>query len=197
MLYGGRQFLSEMITVVLIVGKEEESFKPTIFIHSLYFPDFVLPLKTGELFAKSVIGKHLPMDLRFKSICAGTTGKWKGILTGATLMARWGTRTARALKNMKKLPSQEIRILNVLRDRPGQWINGQYFLREMMLSQYHRAIYNLQRKPQFYGYVGTIEASPFVDEHGFKSYRLILPPPEFPSHGPGGRGGEQGTLIEL
>ena len=68
--------------------------------------------------------------------------------------------------------TQEERLLQVLKNTEG-WVNGQYFLREMMLSQYHRAIHNLQRNKERYGYSGTIEPSPFKDEFGFKSYRLI------------------------
>lgn len=71
--------------------------------------------------------------------------------------------------------TQEERILAKLQDAKGAWVNGQYFLREMYLSQYHRAIYNLQKNKKRYGYVGEIESSPFTDEHKFKSYRLVAP----------------------
>jgi hypothetical protein len=70
---------------------------------------------------------------------------------------------------MKK-ESQENRVLKILIDADGGWVPGQYFLRTIMLSQYHRAIFNLQKRGN------KIEASKFVDEHGFKSYRLILEP---------------------
>ena len=69
--------------------------------------------------------------------------------------------------------SQEERVLEVLKKADGQWVSGQYFLRTMWLSQYHRAIWNLQKRRDRYNYVGRIESSDFVDEHGFKSYRLI------------------------
>ena len=36
-----------------------------------------------------------------------------------------------------KKTSQCERILNVLKDSQGQWVNGQTFGREMMISQYH------------------------------------------------------------
>ncbi len=67
--------------------------------------------------------------------------------------------------------TQEQRILKVLQE--NEWVNGQFFLREMMLSQYHRAIFNLQRHKERYGYQGIIEPSPFKDEFGFKSYRIL------------------------
>ena len=70
--------------------------------------------------------------------------------------------------------TQEQRILKVLQERKNQWVNGQWFLREMMLSQYHRAIHNLQHNKERFGYVGTIEASDFKDEHNFKFYRLAV-----------------------
>jgi hypothetical protein len=72
-------------------------------------------------------------------------------------------------------PSQERRVLQVLQEAQGQWINGQYFLRVMMLSQYHRAIWNLQHRRERYGYDGEIQTSDFTDEHGFRSYRLHAP----------------------
>lgn len=72
--------------------------------------------------------------------------------------------------------SQEERILEELKKANGDWVNGQYFLRTMFLSQYHRAIWNLQNRKARYGYEGTIEASSFTDDYGFKSYRLIIEP---------------------
>lgn len=68
--------------------------------------------------------------------------------------------------------TQEERVLESLQRANGEWISGTYFLREMMLSQYHRAIFNLQNKREVYNYGGKIEASDFKDEFGFKSYRL-------------------------
>lgn len=70
--------------------------------------------------------------------------------------------------------SQELRILEVLQKQQGQWVNGQYFGRTMMITQYHRAIYNLQNKRDRYKYDGVIEASPFQDDYGFKFYRLTV-----------------------
>lgn len=68
--------------------------------------------------------------------------------------------------------SQEKRILEVLQKYQGNWVNGQVFGRTMMISQYHRAIHNLQKRKSFYEYSGDIEASDFTDSFGFKMYRL-------------------------
>jgi hypothetical protein len=76
---------------------------------------------------------------------------------------------------MRNNTTQEFRVLEVLQKANGEWVNGNYFRLTMMLSQYHRAIHNLQNKRDKYSYVGNIEASPFTDEHGFKSYRLVAP----------------------
>lgn len=67
----------------------------------------------------------------------------------------------------KEKLTQEEKILKVLQDANGGWVNGQYFLREMFLSQYHARIWGLQKK----GY--KIEASEEKDIYGFKSYRLL------------------------
>ena len=67
--------------------------------------------------------------------------------------------------------TQEKRVLDTLIDANGEWVPGRYFLREMMLSQYHARIHDLQRKGV------PIEASDFKDEYGFKSYRLTGWPP--------------------
>lgn len=71
--------------------------------------------------------------------------------------------------------TQEGRVLEVLRQAKGGWVNKQYFIREMMLTQAGRAIYNLENKPiwkkEYEGY--QIEHSDFRDEFGFKSYRLV------------------------
>ncbi len=72
--------------------------------------------------------------------------------------------------------TQEERVLEVLKAANGGWVNGQQFLRVLYLSQYHRAIWNLQNHKARYGYEGVIEASPFKDEFNFKSYRLICQP---------------------
>lgn len=69
-------------------------------------------------------------------------------------------------KEIKK-PTQEQRILKVLEDRIGQWVAGEYFLRTMMISQFHARIFSLQQK----GY--KIVSSDFVSDYGFKSYKLI------------------------
>jgi biotin operon repressor len=49
----------------------------------------------------------------------------------------------------------------------GGWVNGREFIQQMMISQAHARIKELQAK----GY--EIEASDFTDEYKFKSYRLV------------------------
>ncbi len=49
----------------------------------------------------------------------------------------------------------------------GDWVNKQYFVREMYLTQAGRAIHNLENRFHW-----NIEHSTFTDEHGFKSYRV-------------------------
>jgi len=68
-------------------------------------------------------------------------------------------------------PTQEKKVLKTLLDAQGGWVSGQYFLREMLLSQYHRAIWNLEKRDGV-----EIEHSQFTDEHGFKSYRIVQKP---------------------
>lgn len=67
--------------------------------------------------------------------------------------------------------SQEGRLLQVLLDAEGAWINKQYFIRTMMFTQAGRAIHNLEKEHHW-----PIEHSDFTDEYGFKSYRLIAEP---------------------
>ena len=70
-------------------------------------------------------------------------------------------------KNIPNL-TQEQRVLKVLEDANGQWVSGQHFLRNMYLSQYHRAIHNLEHRDKI-----NIEHSE-KGEYGFVSYRLPL-----------------------
>lgn len=70
-------------------------------------------------------------------------------------------------RNYIEKPTQEQRILDMLEKNLGQWVSGEYFLHTMYLSQYHARIWGLQKK----GY--RIEASDFVSDHGFKSYKLL------------------------
>ena len=75
---------------------------------------------------------------------------------------------------MNERPTQEKKVLEVLIARAPEWVNGNaVFLREMGLTQYHRAIWNLQHHKERYAYKGTIEASTFTDDYGFKSYRIV------------------------
>ena len=73
---------------------------------------------------------------------------------------------------IKSNTNQERKVLDVLMAADGGWVNGRYFKDEMYLSQYHRAIWNLQNKRERYEYEGDIVPSDFTDEHGFKSYRI-------------------------
>jgi len=66
--------------------------------------------------------------------------------------------------------TQKEKILTALQEANGAWVNGQHFLRNLFLSQYHARIWELQQK----GYI--IEASSFKDEFGFVSYRLMGEP---------------------
>lgn len=70
-------------------------------------------------------------------------------------------------RNYIEKPTQEQRILEVLEKNIGKWVSGEYFLHQMYLSQYHARIWGLQKKGH------RIEASDFVSEHGFKSYKLL------------------------
>ena len=58
----------------------------------------------------------------------------------------------------------------------GSWVNGQYFLRTLYLSQYHRAIGNLENRDDWKARLKElglrIKHSPFKDDHGFLSYKV-------------------------
>lgn len=64
-------------------------------------------------------------------------------------------------------PTQEKRILEVLKNCQGEWVCGQKFCREMMITQFHARIWSLQKKGV------KIVVSPFSDKFGFKSYMLV------------------------
>jgi hypothetical protein len=76
--------------------------------------------------------------------------------------------------------TQESRVLKVLEEArdgkrigdwiiEGGWVNKQYFIRELYLTQAGRAIWNLENR------MGVeIEHSDFKDIYGFKSYRLPI-----------------------
>jgi hypothetical protein len=74
---------------------------------------------------------------------------------------------------MKKTQCE--RVLEVLQKAEGGWVSGRYFLQDMMLSQAHARIWELQRSGH------KIEASDFTDQWNFKSYRLVPPSTLFPS----------------
>jgi hypothetical protein len=64
--------------------------------------------------------------------------------------------------------TQERRVLDRLLEANGGWIKKQVFVREMFLTKAGRAIHTLENR---YGW--HIEHSPFTDEFGFKSYRIV------------------------
>lgn len=64
--------------------------------------------------------------------------------------------------------TQERRVYDRLIAANGEWINKQVFVREMFLTQAGRAIWTLQNRFHI-----PVESSPFTDEHGFKSYRIV------------------------
>jgi hypothetical protein len=68
---------------------------------------------------------------------------------------------------LEKKPTQCSRILKVLEDADGQWVNGRYFNNTMMISQYHSRIKELEMGGH------DIKHSEDKDEFGFKSYRLL------------------------
>jgi hypothetical protein len=72
-----------------------------------------------------------------------------------------------AKTTLEKRPTQCERVLKVLEEAKGDWINGRYFLHEMYLSQYHARIFELQKAGH------QIVASEEKDEFGFCSYRLV------------------------
>lgn len=65
--------------------------------------------------------------------------------------------------------TQEWKVLRLLLDADGQWVNKQRFIRDLYLTQAGRAIWNLENR-----YHWPIEHSTFTDEHGFKSYRIVV-----------------------
>lgn len=75
----------------------------------------------------------------------------------------------------KQNETQEGKVLEVLKKNEGQWVNKQYFVRDLYLTQAGRAIFNLENKLKWkIRYLGyKIEHSPFTDDYGFKSYRII------------------------
>jgi len=72
-----------------------------------------------------------------------------------------------------KNPTQCEKILAVLEEHRGMWVNGQHFVRALFLTQAHARIWELRHLRSKYSYEGTIESSTFKDAHGFVSYRLI------------------------
>lgn len=65
--------------------------------------------------------------------------------------------------------TQPHKVLKALLDAQGEWVNGQVFLRELYLSQYHARIKDLEDK---FGWKDVLEHSKFTDQWGYKSYRI-------------------------
>ena len=66
----------------------------------------------------------------------------------------------------KTRPTQEQRILQVLKNADGNWVDGMFFLRlAPPITQYHARIWGLQRKGH------TIEGR-FISGKNWKEYRL-------------------------
>jgi hypothetical protein len=70
-----------------------------------------------------------------------------------------------------KEDTQEAKVLNVLQNAQGDWINKQFFVRDLFLTQAGRAIWNLENRFHW-----KIEHSDFKDDFGFKSYRILSEP---------------------
>lgn len=68
---------------------------------------------------------------------------------------------------LKPKPTQCAKVLEALENANGEYVSGRYFIQNMMLSQFHTRIFELQEKGH------NIEASSFKDSYGFKSYKLI------------------------
>lgn len=63
--------------------------------------------------------------------------------------------------------TQAAKMLKVLLDAKGNWVNKQVFIRQMYLTQ---AGYVIHRLENHFGW--DIEHSDFTDEFDFKSYRI-------------------------
>jgi hypothetical protein len=50
---------------------------------------------------------------------------------------------------LPKVGTQKRKLYDALIAANGDWVNGRYFLRELYLSQYHRAIWELENAPHF------------------------------------------------
>lgn len=73
----------------------------------------------------------------------------------------------RMIRSYPKAGTQADRILRALLKADGEWISGSYFLREMLLSQYHARIWDLEQRFNW-----TIEHSEAKDSYGFLSYKI-------------------------
>jgi len=72
-----------------------------------------------------------------------------------------------------KNPTQCEKILKVLIESKGEWVEGNHFSRTMFLSQTHARIWELRNLRDKHIYHGEIETSDFRNKIGFVSYRLV------------------------
>ena len=71
------------------------------------------------------------------------------------------------MRNYIERPTQENRILDILKAANGGWVDGMYFLNlDFPITQYHARIWALQKK-------GYIIEGRFVTNKNWKEYRLI------------------------
>lgn len=72
-------------------------------------------------------------------------------------------------ENYQYKPTQEERILKILKETRGNWVDGMVFLRlDPPITQYHARIWGLQRK-------GHIIEGRFILGKNWKEYRLLEP----------------------
>ena len=63
------------------------------------------------------------------------------------------------------------RVLDILLEANGGWISKPYLVRTPGFTQAGARIHELERPP----YNWKIEHSPFTDEYGFRSFRILQP----------------------
>jgi len=73
------------------------------------------------------------------------------------------------LETYQHKPTQEVRILKILQEARGNWVDGMTFLRlNPPITQYHARIWGLQKK-------GYIIEGRFISDKNWKEYRLLKP----------------------
>lgn len=66
--------------------------------------------------------------------------------------------------------TQPDKVLKALLKAEGGWVSKEYLVRGLGLTQAGARIFELENQ-----YHWKIEHSPFTDEFGFRSYRIVLP----------------------